>query len=86
MSFKLMQYISDLMKNAEYSYDKSIKSWAGWIKGLPGVYAQGESVEEVRSELMSVLEDFLLLELQDNIKRLKKQNNAETNKPERVSA
>jgi len=63
MESKFLNYINQLMKKAHYEYDASVKEWAGWIGGFPGVYAQGKSVEEVRSELMSAVEDYLLVDL-----------------------
>lgn len=63
MELKLHQYILHIMTKAHYEYDSSVGAWAGWIKGFPGIYAQGGNVEEVRSELISVLEDYLLMDL-----------------------
>jgi predicted RNase H-like HicB family nuclease len=34
-----------------------VGEWCGWINGLPGVYAQGESVEIVRQELAEMVEE-----------------------------
>ena len=68
MELKLYQYIDQLLRRAQYEYDSSVKAWAGWIKDFPGVYAQGKNVEEVRAELISTLEDYLLLNLKDGIK------------------
>lgn len=60
-----MQYIQKLLQKAHYEYDSSIKDWVGWIAGYPGVYAQGRTVEDVRTDLASVLEDFLVMDLQE---------------------
>ena len=58
-----MNFINQLLKKAHYEYDPSVKAWVGWIKDFPGVYAQGKNVEEVRGELISALEDYLLVDL-----------------------
>lgn len=63
MELKLYQYILQIMTKAHYEYDPSVRAWAGWIKGSPGIYAQGGNVEEVRTELISTLEDFILMDL-----------------------
>lgn len=68
MELKLYQYINYLLNKAHYEYDPSVKSWCGWIKGFPGVYAQGKNIEETRAELISALEDYLLLELKEGVK------------------
>lgn len=68
MELKFYEYINKLLKNAHYEYDESVKEWAGWIEGFHGVYAQGKNIEEVRSELISVLEDYLLAHFQEGVK------------------
>jgi len=68
MELKFYHYINQIMKKAHYEYDGSVKVWVGWIKGFPGVYAQGENVEEVRSELISTLEDYILASLKEGVK------------------
>ena len=65
MESNFAQYIQKFLRSAHYEYDPSVKNWAGWIEGYPGVYAQAETVEEVRADLISVLEDFLILDLQE---------------------
>jgi len=63
MELKFQKYIYQLLNKAHYEYDASVKAWAGWIKNMPGVYAQGKNIEEARSELMSALEDRLFIDL-----------------------
>lgn len=65
MELTTVQYIHKLLRKAHYEYDPSVKDWVGWIVGYPGVYAQGRTVEDVRADLASVLEDFILLDLQE---------------------
>ncbi len=65
MELTFAQYIEKLLQRARYEYDPSVKSWAGWIESYPGVYAQAETVEEVRADLISVLEGFLIMDLQE---------------------
>ena len=57
MELKLNKYIGYQLNKACYEYDASVKAWSGWIKGLPGVYAQGRNIDEARQELISALED-----------------------------
>lgn len=68
MDLKLFGHIAKFLKKAHYEYDSSVHEWVGWIKGYPGVYAQGRTVEDVRGDLISVLEDFILLDLQQGKK------------------
>ena len=60
MELKFYHYINQIMKKAHYEYDESVKAWSGWIKDFPGVYAQGKSIEQVRTELISTLEEYIL--------------------------
>lgn len=68
MELKLYQYILQLMQKAHYEYDPSVRAWIGWVKGVPGIYAQGRNVEEVRADLISTLEDSLLFDLKQGKK------------------
>lgn len=68
MTFKIQQFVEDKLLNAEYEFDKSVGQWAGWIKGFPGVYAQGNSIELARRELAEVLEEYVLVSLQEKKK------------------
>ena len=63
MELRFLSYINQLLKKAHYEYDSSVKAWVGWINGFPGIYAQGKNIEEIRSELISALEDYLLVDL-----------------------
>lgn len=62
--FFIRKYIDHFLKNASYEFDKKTKSWCGWIKELPGVYAQGNSVEETRKELEEMIEEYIELKLE----------------------
>lgn len=64
MELHFTQYIQNLLRGAHYEYDPSVKDWVGWIADYPGVYAQGRTVEDVRADLISILEDFLVMDLQ----------------------
>lgn len=67
MELKLHQYILQLIKKAHYEYDPSVKAWVGWVEGFRGIYAQHKTVEDVRADLISTLEDFLLLGLKRGV-------------------
>ena len=60
MKLLFSEFIEKAIARAHYEYDDSVKHWAAWIEGFSGVYAQGKRVEDVRQELASVLEDYLL--------------------------
>ena len=68
MKTSVQTYIEKTLERAQYEYDKSIRMWVGSIVGVRGIYAQGESVEEVRQELSEILEENLLLAIQDKKK------------------
>ena len=65
IELKLFQYIVRLLKKAQYEYDPSVKAWVGWIEGFPGIYAQAKNVEGVRSELISMLEEWVLVDIKE---------------------
>ena len=65
MELALSKYIEKLLSCAKYEYDDSVKQWAAWIDGLPGVYAQGQKVEEARQELASTLEEHILISISE---------------------
>jgi predicted RNase H-like HicB family nuclease len=63
----LQSYIDAALKKGEY---KKLEdgTWFGEIPGFQGVWANGNSVEECRQELIEVLEEWLLLKIRDNDK------------------
>lgn len=65
MKLYIAQYIEKLLAKAEYEYDPETKSWCASVKALPGVYAQADTVEEVRSQLAEVIEDYILVSLRE---------------------
>lgn len=65
MNLLLVQFIEKTLNRAVYEYDDTVRRWAGWIRGFPGVYAQGRSVEETRRDLASALEDYVLISLRE---------------------
>ncbi len=65
MALKTQQFIEKKISRANYQFDESVKQWVGWIKGFPGVYAQGKNVEEVRNELAEVLEEYLFVGIRE---------------------
>lgn len=65
MELMFSKYVNKMLAAAVYEYDGAVKQWATWITGVPGVYAQGVTVEAARDELASVLEDHLISSLQE---------------------
>lgn len=60
----LVEYIQAAMGHAEY---KKLEdgSWFTEIPGFEGVWANGETVEECRKELIEVLEEWIILKIKD---------------------
>lgn len=61
----LRNYIEAAIKKAEYKKLED-DSWFGEIPGFQGVWANASTIEECRSELIEVLEEWLLLKIKDN--------------------
>jgi len=61
----IIEYIERALKKAEY---KKLEdgTWFGEIPNLNGVWANGNSIEECRDELIEVTEEWLLLKIKDN--------------------
>lgn len=59
----LTSYLLAAMRAAHYEILPEDKIFYGEIPGLRGVYATGETLEECREELESVLEGWILLGL-----------------------
>lgn len=65
MRLSLQQFIEKIISRAHYEYDDSVKRWMAWVEGFPGVYAQGKNIEDVRQDLVSTLEDYILLNIRE---------------------
>ena len=61
----ILKYIETAIKKAEYK-KLDDGSWFGEIPELKGIWANSNSVEECRNELLEVLEEWLLLKIKDN--------------------
>ena len=61
----ILEYCEKTIARAEY---KKLEdgTWFAEIPGFRGVWANGKTVEECRRELISVLEEWLILKLRDN--------------------
>lgn len=57
----LTDYINGAMRHAEYEQEDG--RWYCRIPGLQGLWADGSTVEECRTELRSALEDWILFGL-----------------------
>lgn len=68
MKTSVQTYIEEMLMQAHYEYDESVGMWAGSVRGVRGVYAQGASVEKVRQELSEILEENLLLTIRSKKK------------------
>jgi len=60
----IFEYCEKAIDSAEY---KKLEdgNWFAEIPGFQGVWANGNTVEECRRELISVLEEWLILKLRD---------------------
>lgn len=60
----IFEYCQRALEKAEY---KKLEdgTWFAEIPGFTGVWANGKTVEESRKELISVLEEWIILKLRD---------------------
>lgn len=63
----LTQYLDAAMRHAHYEILPDDGSYYGEIPECPGVYASAASLEQCRTELAAVLEDWLLLRIHKNL-------------------
>ncbi len=61
----LIEYIQKALDKAQYKKLKDT-TWFADIPGFQGVWANGNTVEECRTELSEVLEEWILLKIKDN--------------------
>ncbi len=60
----VVRYIQTALKHAEYK-KLDDETWFAEIPGFEGVWANAATVEECRSELEEVLEEWLVLKIRD---------------------
>lgn len=46
------------MKSRGFTYWRDGKAWLGYLDGFPGYLTQGDSLEDLKEHLVSLLEDF----------------------------
>jgi predicted RNase H-like HicB family nuclease len=63
MKLYILDYIDAMLRRATYEFDDQTKSWCASVDALPGAYAQAETVEDVRTELAEVIEEYVLVSL-----------------------
>ena len=63
----LTKYLQAAMKHAHYEILSDDGTYYGEIPECPGVYANAPTLEECRSELAEVLEDWLLFRIHKNL-------------------
>jgi predicted RNase H-like HicB family nuclease len=61
----IIEYCQKAIERAEYK-KLADGSWFADIPGFQGVWANGDSVEQCRNELVTVLEEWLLLKVRDD--------------------
>lgn len=65
MQLYLVNYINKMLKKASYEYDSVTNSWCASVDDLPGVYAQADTIEDARSELAEIIEEYVFVSLQE---------------------
>ena len=60
----IQAYLNASVKKAHYKQLED-ESWFAEIPGFEGVWANASTVEECRSELLEVLEEWLILKIRD---------------------
>jgi predicted RNase H-like HicB family nuclease len=65
MELFLVKYINKMLKKADYEYDPATNSWCASLDKLPGVYAQADTIEDARSELAEIIEEYVFVSLQE---------------------
>ncbi len=63
----IREYMAAAMKRAQYEILEDDGTYYGEIPGFQGVYSNAEQLEECRSMLEEVLEEWLLLRLSDGL-------------------
>ena len=69
----LTKYLEAAMRHAHYEILSDDGTCYGEIQECKGVYANAPTLEECRSELAQVLEDWLLFRIYKNLKLPKRQ-------------
>ncbi len=65
MNLYIVKYVETMLRRANYEFDDQTNSWCASVDALPGVYAQADTVEDVRAELAEVIEEYVLVSLQE---------------------
>jgi predicted RNase H-like HicB family nuclease len=60
----IIEYCQKAIEKAEYKKLED-STWFAEIPGFRGVWANGKTVEECRRELLTVLEEWIILKLRD---------------------
>ena len=63
----IREYIAAAMTKAEYKIYEEDNSFYGEIPGFQGVWANNDTLEECRTELEEVLEEWLLFSISRNL-------------------
>ena len=65
MELYLVKYINKMLKKADYEFDPETNTWCASLDDLPGAYAQADTIEDARSELAEVIEEYVFVSLQE---------------------
>ena len=63
----LLEYVQAAMRGAAYKLLGESDGFFGEIPGFPGVWANADTLEECRTELQEVLEDWIIVRLRENL-------------------
>lgn len=60
-------YINSALENARYKIISDKETYYGEVKGLPGVWATGKTLEECRRRLSEVIEGWILVRVRKGL-------------------
>ena len=64
----LVEYIEEALKRAHYEIIDDEEPYYGEVKGLKGIWATGNTLEECRTNLRDVVEGWILVSIKKDIR------------------
>ncbi len=69
----LVEYIEEALKRAHYEIIDDEEPYYGEVKGLKGIWATGNTLEECRTNLRDVVEGWILVSIKKDISLINSQ-------------
>lgn len=63
----ITEYIQEALRRARYEIIEDEEPYYGEVRGLPGVWATGRTLEDCRERLAEVIEGWLLIRLRQGL-------------------